>query len=101
MTENKGSSQPKNGKMGSPKQKNKNVKKRLSRLLAFINCLYRFSSIRHFIICVLCMESSAFTESKLQDPKPAEIYDRNGDLVKKLDNGARREHVELKMFLKI
>ena len=28
------------------------------------------------------MKAPAFTESKLQDPKPAEIYDRNGDLVK-------------------
>jgi penicillin-binding protein 1A len=33
-------------------------------------------------------KAPAFNESKLQDPKPAEIYDKNGDLVKKLDNGA-------------
>ena len=42
------------------------------------------------------MEAPAFTESKLQDPAPAKIYDKNGKLVKTLDNGARREHVDLK-----
>lgn len=98
MTENKGSSQPKNGKNGKSKaKKNKNVKRTIIKIIGFL--------LIAFIVLVLlgillfayyAWKAPAFTESKLQDPKPAEIYDRNGDLVKKLDNGARREHVELK-----
>ncbi|WP_248498507.1 transglycosylase domain-containing protein [Staphylococcus haemolyticus] len=98
MTENKGSSQPKNGKNGKSKaKKNKNVKRTIIKIIGFL--------LIAFIVLVLlgillfayyAWKAPAFTESKLQDPKPAEIYDKNGDLVKKLDNGARREHVELK-----
>lgn len=101
MTENKGSSQPKNGKNGkngkSKAKKNKNVKRTIIKIIGFL--------LIAFIVLVLlgillfayyAWKAPAFTESKLQDPKPAEIYDKNGDLVKKLDNGARREHVELK-----
>lgn len=98
MTENKGSSQPKNGKNGKSKaKKNKNVKRTIIKIIGFL--------LIAFIVLVLlgillfayyAWKAPAFTESKLQDPKLAEIYDRNGDLVKKLDNGARREHVELK-----
>ncbi len=98
MTENKGSSQPKNGKNGKSKaKKNKNVKRTIIKIIGFL--------LIAFIVLVLlgillfayyAWKAPAFTESKLQDPEPAEIYDKNGDLVKKLDNGARREHVELK-----
>lgn len=98
MTENKGFSQPKNGKNGKSKaKKNKNVKRTIIKIIGFL--------LIAFIVLVLlgillfayyAWKAPAFTESKLQDPKPAEIYDKNGDLVKKLDNGARREHVELK-----
>ncbi|MEJ7422279.1 transglycosylase domain-containing protein [Staphylococcus haemolyticus] len=98
MTENKGSSQPKNGKNGKSKaKKNKNVKRTIIKIIGFL--------LITFIVLVLlgillfayyAWKAPAFTESKLQDPEPAEIYDKNGDLVKKLDNGARREHVELK-----
>ena len=35
MTENKGSSQPKMVKMGSPKQKNKNVKRTIIKIIGF------------------------------------------------------------------
>lgn len=31
-----------------------------------------------------------------KDPIPAKIYDKNGELVKTLDNGQRHEHVNLK-----
>ena len=41
-------------------------------------------------------KAPAFTEAKLQDPIPAKIYDKNGELVKTLDNGQRHEHVNLK-----
>lgn len=41
-------------------------------------------------------KAPAFNESKLQDPSPAKIYDKDDELVKTLDNGARREHVDLK-----
>lgn len=40
-------------------------------------------------------KAPAFTESKLQDPIPAKIYDKDGDLIKTIDNGQRREHVDL------
>ncbi|MFI3133058.1 transglycosylase domain-containing protein, partial [Staphylococcus warneri] len=41
-------------------------------------------------------KAPAFTESKLEDPIPAKIYDKNGDLVKTLDYGQRHEHVNIK-----
>ncbi|BGE82418.1 transglycosylase domain-containing protein [Staphylococcus petrasii] len=98
MTENKGSSQPNKGKNGKSKEKkNRNVKRTIIKIIGFL-------LIAFFILVLLgillfayyAWKAPAFNESKLQDPKPAEIYDRNGELVKKLDNGARREHVDLK-----
>lgn len=98
MTENKGPSQSKKDQNGKSKsKKNKSVKRTIIKIIGFL--------IIAFIVLVLlgillfayyAWKAPAFNESKLQDPKPAEIYDKNGDLVKKLDNGARREHVELK-----
>ncbi len=41
-------------------------------------------------------KAPAFSESKLDDPIPAKIYDKNGELVKTLDNGQRHEHVNIK-----
>lgn len=83
MTENKGSSQPKMVKWEVQSKKNKNVKRTIIKIIGFL--------LIAFIVLVLlgillfayyAWKAPAFTESKLQDPKPAEIYDRNGDLVK-------------------
>ena len=98
MTENKGSSQPKNGKNGKSKtKKNKSVKRTIIKIIGFLLIAFIVLALLGILLfAYYAWKAPAFTESKLQDPKPAEIYDKNGDLVKKLDNGARREHVDLK-----
>ena len=75
MTENKGSSQPKMVKWEVQSKKNKNISEKNDYqdywllLIAFIVLVL----LGIFIICVLCMKAPAFTESKLQDPKPAKF----------------------------
>ena len=98
MTENKGSSQPNKGKNGKSKsKKNKNVKRTIIKIIGFLFIAFIVLLLLGILLfAYYAWKAPAFNESKLQDPKPAEIYDKNGDLVKKLDNGARREHVELK-----
>ena len=64
-------------------KKNKNVKKNDYQdywllLIAFIVLVL----LGILLFAYYAWKAPAFTESKLQDPKPAEIYDRNGDLVK-------------------
>lgn len=99
MTENKGSSQPKKNGNNGGKSNSKRIemwRERLLRLLASWLLHFRCSFTRYLIVCLLCLESTCFTEAKLQDPIPAKIYDKNGELVKTLDNGQRHEHVNLK-----
>lgn len=98
MTENKGSSQPNKGKNGKSKsKKNKNVKRTIIKIIGFLFIAFIVLLLLGILLfAYYAWKAPAFNESKLQDPKPAEIYDKNGDLVKKLDNGARREHVDLK-----
>ncbi|ARJ51864.1 transglycosylase domain-containing protein [Staphylococcus lutrae] len=95
MTEKKGAS--KQTKKKSGQKKNKNIKRTIIKVLSFM--------VLAFVILVLlavllfayyAWKAPAFNESKLQDPSPAKIYDNNDELVKTLDNGARREHVDLK-----
>ena len=99
MTENKGSSQPKNnGNNGkSDEKKNRNVKRTIIKIIgvmfiAFIVLLL----LGILLFAYYAWKAPAFTESKLEDPIPAKIYDKNGDLVKTLDYGQRHEHVNLK-----
>ena len=42
------------------------------------------------------MESTSFYRVQIRRSIPAKIYDKNGDLVKTLDNGQRHEHVNIK-----
>lgn len=104
MTEKKGSSQSKKQNTNksatneeSNTKKNRNVKRTIIKIIGFI-------IIAFFVLLLLgillfayyAWKAPAFTEAKLQDPIPAKIYDRNGDLVKTLNNGQRHEHVSLK-----
>ena len=64
-------------------RKKRNVKRTIIKIIGFL-------LIAFFILVLLgillfayyAWKAPAFNESKLQDPKPAEIYDRNGELVK-------------------
>lgn len=98
MTENKGSSQPNKGKNGKSKsKKNKSIKRTIIKIIGFLLIAFIVLLLLGILLfAYYAWKAPAFNESKLQDPKPTEIYDKNGDLVKKLDNGARREHVDLK-----
>ncbi|MBL7573215.1 transglycosylase domain-containing protein [Staphylococcus saccharolyticus] len=100
MTENKGSSQSKktnskNGKSG--RKKNRNVKRTIIKIIGFmIIAFFVLLLLGILLFAYYAWKAPAFTESKLEDPIPAKIYDKNGDLVKTLDNGQRHEHVNIK-----
>ncbi|WP_044116936.1 transglycosylase domain-containing protein, partial [Staphylococcus aureus] len=100
MTENKGSSQPKkNGNNGgkSNSKKNRNVKRTIIKIIGFmIIAFFVVLLLGILLFAYYAWKAPAFTEAKLQDPIPAKIYDKNGELVKTLDNGQRHEHVNLK-----
>ncbi|GCB30045.1 hypothetical protein [Anaerotignum faecicola] len=101
MTENKGSSQPKknNSKTGgkSDGKKNRNVKRTIIKIIGFmIIAFFVLLLLGILLFAYYAWKAPAFTESKLEDPIPAKIYDKNGDLVKTLDNGQRHEHVNIK-----
>ncbi|MBG1694977.1 penicillin-binding protein [Staphylococcus aureus] len=100
MTENKGSSQPKkNGNNGgkSNSKKNRNVKRTIIKIISFmIIAFFVVLLLGILLFAYYAWKAPAFTEAKLQDPIPAKIYDKNGELVKTLDNGQRHEHVNLK-----
>nr|MDK7245150.1 penicillin-binding protein [Staphylococcus lugdunensis] len=95
MTEKQGSSQPKKGNNGKSKQKqNKSVKRTIIKIIGFMFIAFIILALLGILLfAYYAWKAPAFTESKLQDPAPAKIYDKNGKLVKTLDNGARREHV--------
>lgn len=99
MTENKGSSQPKNnGNNGkSDEKKNRNVKRTIIKIIGFMFIAFIVLLLLGILLfSYYAWKAPAFTESKLEDPIPAKIYDKNGDLVKTLDYGQRHEHVNLK-----
>ncbi|WP_145417146.1 transglycosylase domain-containing protein [Staphylococcus warneri] len=99
MTENKGSSQPKNnGNNGkSDEKKNRNVKRTIIKIIGFMFIAFIVLLLLGILLfAYYAWKAPAFTESKLEDPIPAKIYDKNGDLVKTLDYGQRHEHVNLK-----
>lgn len=99
MTENKGSSQPKkNGSNEkSDEKKNRNVKRTIIKIIGFMFIAFIVLLLLGILLfAYYAWKAPAFTESKLEDPIPAKIYDKNGDLVKTLDYGQRHEHVNLK-----
>ncbi|WP_353457768.1 transglycosylase domain-containing protein [Staphylococcus coagulans] len=95
MTEKKGTSSHANKKSGQ--KKNKNIKRTIIKVLSFLVLAFVILALLAVLLfAYYAWKAPAFNESKLQDPSPAKIYDKDGDLVKTLDNGARREHVDLK-----
>ena len=84
MTENKGSSQPKNnGNNGkSDEKKNRNVKRTIIKIIGFMFIAFIVLLLLGILLfAYYAWKAPAFTESKLEDPIPAKIYDKNGDLV--------------------
>ncbi|MEP9851954.1 transglycosylase domain-containing protein [Staphylococcus aureus] len=95
MTEKKRTSQSnKNGK--SEQKKNRNIKRTIIKIIGFLIIAFIvLALIGILLFAYYAWKAPAFTESKLQDPIPAKIYDKDGELIKTIDNGQRREHVEL------
>ncbi|GEQ05147.1 penicillin-binding protein [Staphylococcus gallinarum] len=95
MTEKKRTSQS-NSNGESEQKKNRNIKRTIIKIFGFLIIAFIvLALIGILLFAYYAWKAPAFTESKLQDPIPAKIYDKNGDLVKTLDNGQRREHVDL------
>ncbi|PWZ99373.1 transglycosylase, partial [Staphylococcus pseudintermedius] len=95
MTEKKGTS--KQTKKKSGQKKNKNIKRTIIKVLSFLVLAFVILALLSVLLfAYYAWKAPAFNESKLQDPSPAKIYDKDDELVKTLDNGARREHVDLK-----
>ncbi|MGV3243951.1 transglycosylase domain-containing protein [Staphylococcus sp. 11261D007BR] len=94
MTEKKGTS---NSAKKKPKQKKKrNIKRTIIKVISFIVLAFVILALLGILLfAYYAWKAPAFNESKLQDPSPAKIYDKDDQLVKMLDNGARREHVNL------
>ncbi|ANR68139.1 transglycosylase domain-containing protein [Staphylococcus equorum] len=95
MTEKKRTSQS-NKKGKSDQKKNRNIKRTIIKIVGFLIIAFIvLALIGILLFAYYAWKAPAFTESKLQDPIPAKIYDKDGELVKTIDNGQRREHVEL------
>ncbi|MGV3224147.1 transglycosylase domain-containing protein [Staphylococcus hyicus] len=95
MTEKKRTSNSSSQKSGQ--KKNRNIKRTIIKVLSFMVLAGVILGLLAILLfAYYAWKAPAFNEAKLQDPAPAEIFDKNGQLVKKLDNGARREHVDLK-----
>ncbi|MEL0538743.1 transglycosylase domain-containing protein [Staphylococcus debuckii] len=95
MTERKGTANSNNSKSG--KKQNKSIKRTIIKIIGFILIAFIvLALIGVLLFAYYAWKAPAFTDAKLKDPIPAKIYDKNGDLVKTLDNGQRRAHVELK-----
>lgn len=95
MTEKKRTSDSKkNDKSGE--KKNRNIKRTIIKIIGFLIIAFIvLALIGILLFAYYAWKAPAFTESKLQDPIPAKIYDKDGDLIKTIDNGQRREHVDL------
>ncbi|SCT04808.1 transglycosylase domain-containing protein [Staphylococcus caeli] len=97
MTEKKKTSQAKSNNGKSEQKQNRNIKRTIIKIFGFLIIAFIvLALIGILLFAYYAWKAPAFTESKLQDPIPAKIYDKDGDLVKTLDNGQRREHVDLK-----
>lgn len=95
MTEKKRTTNSnKNSKSGE--KKNRNIKRTIIKIIGFLIIAFIvLALIGVLLFAYYAWKAPAFTESKLQDPIPAKIYDKDGDLIKTIDNGQRREHVDL------
>jgi penicillin-binding protein 1A len=95
MTENKRTSDANNnGK--SEKKKNRNIKRTVIKIIGFLIIAFIVLALVGILLfAYYAWKAPAFTESKLQDPIPAKIYDKDGNLIKTIDNGQRRAHVDL------
>lgn len=95
MTEKKRTTNSnKNSKSGE--KKNRNIKRTIIKIIGFLIIAFIvLALIGILLFAYYAWKAPAFTESKLQDPIPAKIYDKDGDLIKTIDNGQRREHVDL------
>ncbi|QLK86161.1 transglycosylase domain-containing protein [Staphylococcus sp. 17KM0847] len=95
MTEKQASSNGSQKKTGQ--KKNRNIKRTIIKVLSF--CVLAFvilALLGVLLFAYYAWKAPAFNEAKLQDPSPAKVYDKDDTLIKTLDNGARREHVDLK-----
>ena len=65
--------------MGNPNQKNKNVKRTIIKIIGFLFIAFIVLLLLGILLfAYYAWKAPAFNESKLQDPKPAEIYDKTG-----------------------
>ena len=95
MTEKKGTSHT-NKSSESGQKNNRNVKRTIIKIFGFLVIAFiALALIGILLFAYYAWKAPAFTDAKLSDNKPAKIYDRDGDLVKTLDNGARQEHVDI------
>ena len=95
MTDKNKTSGSKDGKSGNKKKRN--VKKTVLKIIGFMVIAFIILALIFVLLfAYYAWKAPAFSESKLQDPIPAKIYDKDGKLAKTLDNGQRREHVALK-----
>ena len=70
--------------MESPNKKNRNIKRTIIKIFGFLIIAFIvLALIGILLFAYYAWKAPAFTESKLQDPIPAKIYDKNGDLVKR------------------
>lgn len=96
MTEKKRTSQSNNKNGKSEQKKNRNIKRTIIKIFGFLIIAFIvLALIGILLFAYYAWKSPAFNEAKLKDPVPAKIYDKDGDLVKTIDNGQRREHVDL------
>ncbi|MES3703691.1 transglycosylase domain-containing protein [Staphylococcus arlettae] len=94
MTEKKRTTEEKNGQ--SEGKQNRNIKRTIIKIIGFIIIAFIVLALVGILLfAYYAWKAPAFNEAKLQDPMPAKIYDKDGELVKTLDNGQRRAHVEL------
>lgn len=95
MTERKKTSHSKNGKSG--KKQNRNIKRTIIKIIGFILIAFIvLALVGVLLFAYYAWKAPAFSDAKLKDPIPAKIYDKDGKLIKTLDNGQRRAHVDLK-----
>lgn len=96
MTEKKGTSQSNKNNGKSNQKKNRNIKRTIIKIIGFIIIAFIILALVGILLfAYYAWKAPAFTESKLQDDIPAKIYDKDGNLMKTLDNGQRRAHVKL------
>ncbi|MCG3412249.1 transglycosylase domain-containing protein [Staphylococcus massiliensis] len=83
-------------KSKSGKKQNKNIKRTIIKILGFLFLAFLVLMLLGILLfAYYAWKAPAFSDSKLQDKIPAKIYDRNGELVKTMDDGQRRARVDI------